>query len=108
MVAEGDAKMGGRWRKMRSGALGKAEGWRGEETERKGEADTKRKKGRLKDGRQSELKQPRQPGASVINNMRPVCDRGSRAPARLRPWQYYITATHSKILRLLEQDIVLK
>lgn len=82
----------------------------GEEKKRggRGDADTKRKKGRRQDRGQTESKQPRQPAASAINNMRPTCDMRSGAPAGLRPWMCYITATHGKILRLPEQDIVLK
>lgn len=42
---------------------------------RKGDAGTRRKKGRRQDRGQAELTQPRQPAASVINNMCPMCDR---------------------------------
>lgn len=107
--AEGDAERGGRWREMRSGALGKGRRNGGEKKRRGREnADTKRKKGRRQDRGQTELKQPRQPAASVINNVCPVCDRQNWAPAGLRPWICYITATHRKILHLQEKDIVLK
>lgn len=75
---------------------------------RMGDADTMSEKGRRQDRGQTELKQPRQRAASVINNMCPMCDRQSGAPAGLGPWICYITATHSNVLRLLEQDIVLK
>lgn len=86
--------------------LGKAGGWRGEELEKMGDGDIKRKKGRRWDRGQTEWKQPTQLSASVINNMRPMCDILTRAPARLRPPICYIT--HSKIHRLPKQDIVFK
>lgn len=54
------------------GRLGKAEGWRGKETERKRNVHIKRMKGRRQDRGQTELKQPRQPAASVINNVSTV------------------------------------
>lgn len=106
---KGDAGRGGRWRKMRSGALGKGRRMERRRNGEEGETQTqKRKKGRRQDRGQTESKQPRQPAASAINNMRPTCDMRSGAPAGLRPWMCYITATHGKILRLPEQDIVLK
>jgi len=96
---EEDEKWGA-WERQKDGGEKKL---RGREN-----ADTKRKKGRRQRRGQTEIKQPRQPAASVINNMCPTCDRQSRAPAGLGPWICYITATHSNILRLLGQDIVLK
>ncbi|KAK5876057.1 hypothetical protein CesoFtcFv8_027064 [Champsocephalus esox] len=65
---KGIAERGGRWRKMRSGALGRGrrmEGRRNGEDERRRH---KRKKGRRQDRGQTELKLPRHPAASVINN----------------------------------------
>ena len=107
MVAEGDA--GGRWRRMRSGALGTGRRTaEREEDERKRNAATRRKTGRRRGRGQTELKQPRQPAASVINNMYPMCDRQSGVAADHRPWMLFITASRGNTQRRLEQDIVLK
>lgn len=65
------------------------------QTQRKG------KKGRRQDRGQTELKHPRQPAASVINNVCPICDgRTERQPGR-----GYATR---QTLQLLTQDTVLK
>lgn len=41
-------RRGGRWREMQVGRLGKAEGWKGEETEREGD---RHKRGRKTEGK---------------------------------------------------------
>lgn len=102
---EAGAEKGGRWRKTRSGArFGEAEGWR---TERTGDADTNGKKGRRYDRGQTEWTQPTRLAASVINNRRPMCDKLSAVPAGPGPPICYITATHSKVLRLLIHDVII-
>lgn len=66
MVAEGDAKMGGRWRKMRSGALGKG---RRMERRRNGKEGSRRHK---EEERQTERQRAKRVKATKATGS--ICD----------------------------------
>lgn len=86
--------------RLEVGRSGKAEGWKGEETEREGDGHER--------GRKTEGKlQPRQRAASVINNVRPTFDRQSGAAGAPGPRVRYVTNTHSEREHLTDRDIVL-